>query len=151
VRSTWLCCLQWGSLPDERHGMRAARAAASRMVSDRRGRWGREDLDGARVFFEGAIEWTQVSVLRRTLQHEPWQVSWLKVTLACRRSKRHLHVDRLPSPSYDRVVLQAASLCLQWRDRAGISPDFPFKPNMGTVGYVCCITLAGLADNPRCC
>jgi hypothetical protein len=32
------------------------------------------------------------------------------------------------------VVLLAAYLCLQWRDRAGSSPDFPFKPPVGTLG-----------------
>jgi hypothetical protein len=83
--------------------------------------------------FKRASYRAQVSVLRRTLQHEPWQVSWLKATLACRPTFL---------PRYDRVVLQVASLCLQWRDRAGIYPDFPFKPNWGTVGYLCCITLA---------
>jgi len=74
----------------------------------------------------------KASVLRRTLQHKPWQVSWLKATLACRPPS-------FPGHSTEWYV-QVASLCLQWRDRAGISPDFPFKPNSGTVGYLICIT-----------
>ena len=67
----------------------------------------------------------KVSVLRRKLQIEP-----LAGLLA---QRQHLRVDRYPSP-VDRVVMLAVFLCLQWRDRAGISPDFSFKPNAGTVG-----------------
>jgi hypothetical protein len=67
----------------------------------------------------------KVSVLRRKLQFEP-----LAGLLA---QRQHLRVDRYPSPAC-RVVTLAAFLCLQWRDRAGISPDFSFKPNAGTVG-----------------
>jgi hypothetical protein len=39
-----------------------------------------------------------------------------------------------------RVVSQAASLCLQWRDRAGICPDFPFKPSRAPQASFSCIT-----------
>jgi hypothetical protein len=55
-----------------------------------------------------------------------------------------LGAGRRPSPVSDRVVTLAASLCLQWRDRAGISPDFPFKPKSGTVGCLSCTTLAAV-------
>jgi hypothetical protein len=47
-----------------------------------------------------------------------------------------------PPPSFPgifRVVLLAAHLCLQWRDRAGISPDFPFKPMWAP--WVCSISI----------
>jgi hypothetical protein len=67
----------------------------------------------------------KVSVLRRKLQFEP-----LAGLLA---QRQHSRVDRYPSP-VSRVVMLAVFLCLQWRDRAGISPDFSFKPNAGTVG-----------------
>ena len=46
----------------------------------------------------------------------------------------------LSFPGYRRVVLRAALFCLQWRDRAGIAPDFPFKPIMGTLGQFICTT-----------
>jgi hypothetical protein len=37
------------------------------------------------------------------------------------------HLPRL----YRLVVLRAVLLCLQWRDRAGFAPSFPFKPRQG--------------------
>ena len=37
------------------------------------------------------------------------------------------HLPRL----YRLVVLRAVLLCLQWRDRAGFAPSFPFKPPQG--------------------
>jgi hypothetical protein len=37
-------------------------------------------------------------------------------------------------------LLRAVLLCLQWRDRAGIAPDFPLKPVVGTIGHFICTT-----------
>jgi len=57
----------------------------------------------------------------------PRQVSWL------RSGTNLLPVRLLPRP-LSRVDLRRTSLRLQWRDRTGIAPDFPFQPLRGTLG-----------------
>jgi len=54
-----------------------------------------------------------------------------KTTLTCRP---------LSFPVGLRVVMLAVHLCLQWRDRAGFSPDFPFKPMWAPWVYTISIT-----------
>lgn len=82
VRWTCLSFLQKFSLPDAPHPTGPPRSAnkglriGNLLMS--------QEVRRARVFFETASNGAQVSVLRRTLQHEPWQVSWLKATRVCR-------------------------------------------------------------------
>ena len=59
-------------------------------------------------------------VLRRQVVHRLWQVSWL--------AGAAMAASVSPSPGSGRVALRNAIPALQWRDRAGISPDFPIKP-----------------------
>jgi hypothetical protein len=73
-----------------------------------------------------------VSVLRRNLQLTRGKSPGSQMATRARTA--------LLPRRYCRVVLRASLLCLQWRDRAGIAPDFPFKPVVGTIGQFICTT-----------
>ena len=81
-----------------------------------------------------------ISVLRRKSAVSPWVG-----LLACGENKQltplfqSLHLPR----SADRVVIEATCPHLQWRNRAGLAPDFPVMPLVGTQGRLACITSYG--------
>ena len=52
----------------------------------------------------------------------PWQVSWLRSGAFC--SYRVSTFPGLTPSGYLATLLR-----LQWRDRTGIAPDFPFQPS----------------------
>ena len=64
----------------------------------------------------------------------PGQVSWL-------RSGMWIYAGPPPSPVLMPSGAMAAHLRLQWRDRTGIAPDFPFQPFRAPWVYLSCTTL----------
>lgn len=73
----------------------------------------------------------------------PGQVSWLRSAPAsrCRVSA---------FPGFTTEWTMATHLRLQWRDRTGIAPDFPFQPSRAPWVCICCTTpgVALTADSP---
>jgi len=63
----------------------------------------------------------------------------------------------LPSPTFSSSGYQSSTLHLQWRDRAGITPDFPVMPFAGTqdiysvVGIVLSVRPRRLSSEARSC
>src|SRR5205809_1574367 len=60
---------------------------------------------------------------------------WVAATLTA----WSLHLPRL---ARNRVVVEATRPHSQWRNRAGVAPDFPVMPVVGTQGVHACTTRA---------